>query len=246
MALETDDVQDVNIARAFACEATALRFVNLLSGREKIDMLLYELPCPKQVADEQIRRDSESNLPRTPTETTRLLARNGTTSSAVESTDGAADEAPSNSDHAEHFEGLNALEIAAVSGAKSFLSQKPIQRIIDAIWKGDIVFWSNLSSLAIKRAQVYQRKTIDPFSRLRVPVYLKAFEVLFFMAFLAFYYAVLVQRDFHHVTVSEILLYIWIASFAYNGKKFSLPWNDYGLTREQKLASTGMLGVRSI
>jgi len=37
-------------------------------------------------------------------------------------------------DLAESLEGLSALEIAAVSGAKKFLSQKPIQRIITAIW----------------------------------------------------------------------------------------------------------------
>ncbi|KAL1302754.1 hypothetical protein AAFC00_003104 [Neodothiora populina] len=219
ISLETDDVQDVNITRAYACEATALRFVNMLSGREKIDMLLYELPCPGDVPQEVVAsNDSESNLPRTPTERSPLVTRQSGTSTigAVSSTGSEENLPASSSDHAEHFEGLNALEIAAVSGAKSFLSQKPIQRIIDAIWKGDIVFWSILSSHATKRAQVYQRKTIDPFSRLRVPVYLKAFEVLFFVAFLAFYYAVLVQREFHYVTVSEIFLYIWIASFAYN------------------------------
>lgn len=213
MALETDDIQDVNISRAFACEATALRFVNLLSGREKIDTLLLELPD-----HDHERRDAEASLPRTPTETSSLLARDARRNSAIGSRDGSEEDPSSRSDHAEHFEGLNALEIAAVSGAKSFLSQKPIQRIIDAIWKGDVVFWSNLSSKAKKRAQIYQRKNIDPFSRLRVPVYLKAFEVLFFVAFLALYYVVLVQREFDRVTVSEILLYTWIVSFAYNGR----------------------------
>lgn len=116
------------------------------------------------------------------------------------------------------FEGLNALEVAAVSGAKKFLSQKPIQRIINAIWKGDIIFWANLSPGATKRAQIYQTKTTDPYCRLRVPVYLKAFEVLFFIAFLALYYVVLVQRSFHTITVAEVLLYVWITSFAYNGR----------------------------
>ena len=213
MALETDDVQDVNIARAHACEATALRFVNLLSEREKIDLLLYELPAPGQNDQSELDGNSLEDNENSP-----LLARSGSHGEATLQNDGSAESVCSGSDHAHHFEGLNALEIAAVSGAKSFLSQRIIQKIIDAIWKGDIIFWQKLSSHATKRAQVYQRKSTDPFSRLRVPVYLKVFEILFFAAFLAFYYAVLVQREFHHVTAAEVLLYVWIASFAYNGK----------------------------
>ena len=34
------------------------------------------------------------------------------------------------------------------------------------------------------------------------------------MVFLALYYAVLVERNPHKVTVVEVLLYIWIAAFA--------------------------------
>lgn len=41
----------------------------------------------------------------------------------------------------EQMANLNALEIAAVSNAKKFLSQKPVQGIIEAIWHGDIIFW---------------------------------------------------------------------------------------------------------
>lgn len=221
MALETDDVQDVNIARALACEATALRFVNLLSEREKIDLLLYELPAPGQGSDEsRSRLNDSSTLTDDPRETSPLLSRggssNGETMQDDDVEDADADARPSKSDHAAHFEGLNALEIAAVSGAKRFLSSKNVQHIVNAIWKGDIVFWATLSAHATKRAQVYQIKSTDPFSRLRVPIYLKVFEVIFFSAFLALYYYVLVQRSFHTVTVAEIFLYIWIASFAYN------------------------------
>ena len=105
-----------------------------------------------------------------------------------------------------------------MSGAKKFLSQKPVQRIVNAIWYGDIVFWAKLSAGAQKKAQVYQRKTMDPFCRLRVPVYLRLFEVLFFAGFLVFYYMVLIQRSFDSITTAEVFLYVWIASFAYNGK----------------------------
>lgn len=56
----------------------------------------------------------------------------------------------------------------------------------------------------------------DPFSRLRVPKYQKAFQVLFFIAFLFLYYAVLVQRSPRAITGTEVALYIWIAAFAYD------------------------------
>lgn len=119
------------------------------------------------------------------------------------------------------FQGLTALEIAAVSDAKKFLSQQTVQRIIDGIWNGDIVFWETISQHSTKEARVYSSKKSDPFCRLRVPLYLKAFEVLFFAAFLAFYYVVLVQKSFDSVTVVEVLLYVWLVSFSYNGESAS-------------------------
>lgn len=64
-------------------------------------------------------------------------------------------------------------------------------------------------------------------SRLRVPLYLKVFETLFFAVFLALYYAVLVKRNYYRITVSEVLLYVWIASFAYD--EFA-NWIDAGQT----------------
>lgn len=126
-----------------------------------------------------------------------------------------------------HCENLSALEIAAVSGAKKFLSQRPIQKVINGLWRGDIVFWETLSVNSVKRPRKYNRKQADPFSRLRVPRYLKIFETLFFAIFLALYYAVLVRRDKQRVTIPEILLYVWIASFAYD--EFA-DWVDAGQT----------------
>lgn len=121
------------------------------------------------------------------------------------------------SDFATLFANLNALEIAAVANAKSFLSQKSIQHVIESIWKGDIVFWETLGTHSTKRAKIYRKDHSDPFCRLRVPLYLKTFEVLFFAAFLAFYYIVLVQKHSGSVSGPEVLLYIWLASFSYNG-----------------------------
>lgn len=61
----------------------------------------------------------------------------------------------------------------------------------------------------------YSRRA-DPYSRLRIPKYQKLFEALFFVMFLALYYAVLVERNPQKITVVEVFLYIWIAAFAYN------------------------------
>lgn len=59
-------------------------------------------------------------------------------------------------------------------------------------------------------------RTADPYSRLRVPSYRKAFEAAFFVSFLALYYAVLVERKPTGIGVFEALMYIWIAAFAYD------------------------------
>lgn len=56
----------------------------------------------------------------------------------------------------------------------------------------------------------------DPYSRLRIPKYQKLFEALFFVMFLALYYAVLVERNPQKITIVEVFLYIWIAAFAYD------------------------------
>jgi hypothetical protein len=56
----------------------------------------------------------------------------------------------------------------------------------------------------------------DPYARLRVPKYAKTIQICFFAALLALYYAVLIQRHPHSITVTEIFLYIWIAAFAYD------------------------------
>ncbi|KEQ71784.1 hypothetical protein M436DRAFT_50716, partial [Aureobasidium namibiae CBS 147.97] len=214
VTLEADEEQGIHAARGFACEAVATRFIIGLADREIIDSLLYELEIPDASEHGSQPLDEAQPEPLTPvTEQSPLLSR-----SSLQAYDGAAEESSTTTDTelAEQFDGLNALEIAAVSGAKKFLCQKQVQRIINAIWTGDIMFWNKLSADAQKKAQIYQRKNTDPFCRLRVPLYLKAFEVLFFAAFLAFYYAVLMQRSFYSVTTAEVFLYIWIASFAHN------------------------------
>ena len=202
----------------------AWRFVSHLTQREAIEYLCYELPAAN------LRTE---NTPQAPTQ--RVAGENeapngdesrplldGFEESGISFNDDDQDNSGRLSDDEEPFAttfaGLNALEIAAVAGAKKFLSEKPIQRIINATWKGDIVFWDSMNTNSVKKARLYNRERSDPFCRLRVPLYLKIFEVMFFAGFLVFYYAVLVQKQSETISAAEIMLYIWIAAFSYNGE----------------------------
>jgi hypothetical protein len=137
----------------------------------------------------------------------------------------AADDDNDDDDPTVPFTSLNALEIAAIADAKRFLSQHVVQKIITGIWNGDIIFWEALSVHAEKKPRYYNAATADPFSRLRVPKYLKCFEVIWFGIFLALYYAVLVERDPEKISNIEILLYIWFAAFFYDELS---EWIDAG------------------
>lgn len=56
----------------------------------------------------------------------------------------------------------------------------------------------------------------DPFCRLRVPKYQKAFEAFFFASLLALYYGVLIERDPFHFTGMEAALIVFFIAFAVN------------------------------
>ncbi|KAI4151211.1 MAG: hypothetical protein LQ340_003637 [Diploschistes diacapsis] len=114
------------------------------------------------------------------------------------------------------FIGLNAGEIATIAEAKILLSQRSVQKITNAIWRGEIIFWHSFNLHACqKRKNNNHQRGADPCSRLRVPGCQKLFEALFFASFLALYYAVLIERYLKRITVLEFLLYVWIAAFAY-------------------------------
>lgn len=194
-----------------------------LTFREAVDYLCYELPAA-DAKDAHVSLQSSPDEEADPSEIgeERPLL-DGFDEPGVSFNDESPEDAGLRSDSecsfAVTFAGMNALEIAAVADAKKFLSEKPVQRIINGIWRGDIIFWDTLSLKSVKKARFYNRQKSDPFSRLRVPLYLKIFEILFFAGFLAFYYAVLVEKQSESVSGVEIMLYIWIASFAYNGKR---------------------------
>lgn len=123
------------------------------------------------------------------------------------------------------FVQLNALEIAAVADAKRFLGQNVVQKIITGIWNGDIVFWGRLEADAVKKPHFYNPHTSDPFSRLRVPKYLKSFEIVYFMAFLTIFYLTLLDRNPERVSAVEGLFYVFLAAFAYDELS---EWIDAG------------------
>ncbi|KAL2190432.1 hypothetical protein L209DRAFT_750517 [Thermothelomyces heterothallicus CBS 203.75] len=233
----------LNEARANGCEIVAWRFLTHLSEREAVDYCLYEIPDPKDAdvspSDEETAVDEHSallgqawhgtaNSARQAFAQPASLKRNMLLQSISRLTmsmtaDDEDDE--DEDDPTAHFTNLNALEIAAIADAKRFLSQNVVQKIITGIWNGDIIFWDSLSVYSVKKPRFYKPATADPFSRLRVPKYLKSFEVIFFTSFLFLYYAVLMERDPTHITTLEIFLCLWLAAFAYDELS---EWIDAG------------------
>lgn len=124
------------------------------------------------------------------------------------------------------FKHLNSLQLAVIANAKRFLSQHVVQKIIEAIWHGDIVFWDSVSAYSTKKPRYYNPRTADPYSRLRVPKYLKAWEVAFFVGFLVLYYLVVLERNFVRIPLVEILFYVWLVSFFWD--EFQ-EWTDAGI-----------------
>ncbi|KAI1079118.1 hypothetical protein F5B20DRAFT_581537 [Whalleya microplaca] len=228
------DGRGLSEARANACEIVAWRFLTRLSEREVVEFCLYEIPDGCQ--DESLPPNGECADGGESDERAALLGRslsedrrpshNGTGSSRrnqlLESVSRltmsrhASDVGEQESDPTAPFIHLNALEIAAVADAKRFLSQHVVQKIITGIWNGEIIFWDRLTVHSAKKPRFYNPHTADPFSRLRVPKYLKAYEVAFFGVFLMLYYSVLIEQNRYAITPLEVLLYIWFAAFFYD------------------------------
>ncbi|RCI10409.1 hypothetical protein L249_4354 [Ophiocordyceps polyrhachis-furcata BCC 54312] len=219
----------LNQTRSNACEIVASRFLTRLSEQEAMDFCLYEIPAVDEDAPPQLDNRDLETAPLLPRATFPNYAV-GSSAKRIQlqgslhhlAGEGGDDDAV---DPTSAVKGLNALEIAAVADAKHFLSQHVVQKIVSGIWNGDIIFWDSLSLHATKRHRFYDPETSDPFSRLRVPKYLKSWEVLFFAVFLCLYYTVLVARVESHITAAEATLFVWIAAFAYDELS---EWLDAG------------------
>ncbi|KAL3458106.1 hypothetical protein BJX64DRAFT_234036 [Aspergillus heterothallicus] len=220
--------------RGYVCEYIAWQFLCHLNQRDVIEFLLEELRAPprRTTSIEQAEtgtintaafQTAEGN------ESAPLLSSSSFQSHILGSRRRRVSSYGSgllnfengvyNEDAGEEFTmfiGLNALEIATIAHAKKFLSQRVVQKVVDDIWNGEIVFWDSLSVHSTKKPQFFNKRTADPYSRLRVPVYRKAFEAVFFVSFLLLYYAVLIERKQTRVGGFEALLYVWIAAFAYD------------------------------
>ncbi|KAI1804965.1 hypothetical protein F4811DRAFT_570602 [Daldinia bambusicola] len=229
------DGRGVGEARANACEIVAWRFLTRLSEREAVEFCLYEIPdstqkdtpAPEEPADggESNERTALLHRPsRSPSPDRRSDSRFGSArrSQLIQSISKltmsrhTSEVEELEDDPTEPFTNLNALEIAAIADAKRFLSQHVVQKIITGIWNGEIIFWDRLSVHSEKKPRFYNPNTADPFSRLRVPKYLKAYEVAFFVGFLLLYYSVLIEQNRYGITPLEILLYVWFAAFFYD------------------------------
>jgi len=125
----------------------AWRFVAHLTEREAIDYLCTELPpninggqatSSASAENGEIQTRDEEASEQTPL----LDGTENVDDSFYDEDDDIQDTTTvfSGSLDAE-FANLNALEIAAIAGAKHFLSEKSIQRVVNGIWKGDIIFW---------------------------------------------------------------------------------------------------------
>ncbi|KAJ5431546.1 hypothetical protein N7445_009278 [Penicillium cf. griseofulvum] len=230
----TEDDWGLNESRGAACEFVAWQFLCHLNQRETIDFLLEELPSPRRGSTNIIESEAgnpslnvQSDTSQAESETTPLLPNSpfyrlfggkraietqipGTSQDIHQHEEAYAAQRYS------QFFGLNALEIATIAHAKRFLSQRVVQRVVDGIWKGEIVFWDSLTVNSTKKPHIFNSRTADPYSRLRVPLYRKIFEAAFFMSFLFLYYAVLVERRQEAVGIFEAVMYVWIVAFAYD------------------------------
>lgn len=255
-----DEDAGINESRALACELVAWQFLTFLSESDLIDALLYELPMT--LADDSVPGSARRASPDLRTidgsvdERTSLLRCRGsehshrgppertTISSPTELGSNLESQGHSHDALTQSLAGNNALEIAAIANAKKFMSQKPVQKIVNDIWSGDIIFWETLSTHAVKKPRPYNKRVADPYTRLRVPKYQKYFQIVFFLLFLALYYVVLVERNPRHVTVAEIFLYVWIFAFAYDeyGELFDAGYLFYRLDF-WSLWDIGIIGI---
>ena len=224
---EQDD-RGINEARGFSCEIVAWRFLAHFPQTELIDYLLHQIPSRPVPDSTGIDLESEAS---------RHLSDYSSLINTREGTEDAEDDlAP--------FKGLNALEIASIANAKKFLSQRVVQKVVDDIWNGQIIFWESLNVHSKKKAKIYNKKQADPYCRLRVPKYQKGFEAIFFTLFLVLYYAVLVERNPRKITIVEVLLYIWIAAFAYDEfGEFRDAGTSFYATDFWSLWDIGIIGI---
>lgn len=133
---ESSDEPGVNEARGYACEYVAWQFLTTLTERDTIDFLLYEIQPRPSPSDRGSDTDGEQD--EVPASERSALLGDGRSSSylGTDSVHGGALTSSGQTDEfTAQFENLSALEIAAVSNSKKFLKQRPVQKIINGLWR---------------------------------------------------------------------------------------------------------------
>jgi hypothetical protein len=145
-SVESDDDRGINDARGYACEYVAWRFVAFLTEREAVDFLLTELPESRrsEVSDSDVEENHTNNVSGRAGEaqhntvhTPLLHSSHASYSSSYFGNSRRTGDLQSfdRDDFTSRYANLNALEIAVVAQAKKFLRQKPVQKIINGIWR---------------------------------------------------------------------------------------------------------------
>jgi len=135
---ESSDEPGINETRGYACEYVAWQFLTNLTERETIDFLLHEIQPPPPVSDRNSvseHRHENSDAPINE-ETALLIEGRGSSYFATDNMNTSSMLSAARSDEfTAQFENLSALEIAAVSNSKKFLKQRPVQKIINGLWR---------------------------------------------------------------------------------------------------------------
>lgn len=168
-----DDDWGLNESRGSACEFVAWQFLCHLNQHETIEFLLEELPIPRRNSTNLVEAEMGTSSfastrgdpqyregERTPlllgSSFYRLFGGKYDLQSARDygGTPASYQEALTTQKFSQFF-GLNALEIAAIAHAKRFLGQRVVQRVVDDIWNGEIVFWDSLTVHSTKKPQMF-------------------------------------------------------------------------------------------
>jgi hypothetical protein len=236
--------RDLSESRANACEIVAWRFLSRQSEADTVDYCLYEIPGKEAIDANPILPTAFGGIEEESDELSPLIPgpvgiSNGLRSASrraemqqvipkltLSAASTAEDPRAGIPDRTGHLKSLNALEIAVIANAKRFLSQHLVQKIITGLWHGDIVFWDSVSAHSTKKPRYYNPNTADLYSRLRVPKYLKAWEVAFFISFLILYYSVVVERSYTSIPLVECVFYVWLMAFLWDEIQ---EWGDAGI-----------------
>lgn len=193
-------------ARAWAAEILSIRLVRYYEHSERLAILTTEYPELSCVLADRIDAAGD----------------NGPADNA-----GTGEREPPGDDDLElaalvsapDIETFSALEIAVLSASKLFLASTLVQDVVNKIWKGDVVYWTEIGEEddnAVKRATYYNPQEhhgfFSGYSRLRVPKYHLVIQSLNYIVLFALYVLVLATRT-NHTQWPEVALSVYFFAF---------------------------------